>query len=51
MKKKKEQNSFIDLYQSIRRNWNGVNPVTKIREDKRFKKDKYKKRSLEKEME
>lgn len=51
MKKKPKQNtSFVDLYQSIRREWNGINPVTKVREDKRFKKEKHKKRELDKEL-
>ena len=45
MSKKKRKNnkkkSMLDLYQSIRRDWNGVNPVTKIIENKKKKKPKY----------
>lgn len=37
----KKQKSMLDLYQSIRRDWNGINPVTKIVESKKKKKSKY----------
>lgn len=40
-KNKKEDKSMLDLYQSVRRDWNGVNPVTKIVESKKKKKPKY----------
>ena len=33
-KKAPKQKSFYEIYQSIRRNWNGVNPVTKIERDR-----------------
>jgi hypothetical protein len=51
-KKKKEQDnlpSSIELAQTIRRDWNGVNPVTRIVESKKNKPIKHKKRELEKE--
>lgn len=32
-----------DIYKGIRRDWNGVNPVTKVIPDKRRKKPKHKK--------
>ena len=41
-KKKNKSKSMIGLYQSIRRDWNGVNPVTKVMENKKRKKPKYK---------
>lgn len=40
-RKNKKRESMLDLYQSIRRGWNGVNPVTKIVESKKKKKTKY----------
>ena len=40
-KKKNKSKSMIDLYQSIRRDWNGTNPVSRIVESKKKKKSKY----------
>ena len=40
-RKNKQQKSMLGLCQSIRRDWNGVNPVTKIVESKKKKKPKY----------
>ena len=34
----------LEIIQSIRGDWHGVNPVTKIIPDKRKKKDKHKKK-------
>ena len=48
-KKKNKPKSMIDLYQSIRRDWNGVNPVTRIVESKKKKKPKHKKKEYEEE--
>ena len=46
MSKRKNKNkprSNYEIYQSIRRDWGDVNPVTKIMPDKRNKKPKHKK--------
>lgn len=43
MSKKKKVRSNYEIYQSIRRDWGNVNPVTKIIPDKRKKKEKHKK--------
>ena len=40
-KKKPEEVTTADLFKKIRKNWNGVNPVSRIVEDKRRKKPKY----------
>lgn len=48
-KKKNEEKSMIDLYKSIRKDWNGVNPVTRIVESKKRKKPKHKKKEYEEE--
>lgn len=53
-KKKKKRNlnnlpSSTELAQSIRRDWNGINPVSRIVESKKNKPVKHKKRELEKE--
>ena len=40
-RKNKKQKSMLDLYQSVRRDWNGVNPVSRIVESKKKKKPKY----------
>ena len=45
-KKKKKEKSYLEIYQSIRREWT-VNPVTKIIPDKRRKKPKHKGREGE----
>jgi hypothetical protein len=41
MPKKK---TAYEIYKKIRRDWNGVNPVTKVIPDKRRKKPKHKKK-------
>ena len=33
-KKKKMPKTSLEIYQTIRRDWNGVNPVTKVFKDK-----------------
>jgi hypothetical protein len=50
-KKKREEMNLNELAQTMRRNWNGVNPVTRIEENKKRKPIKHKKRELEKESE
>lgn len=47
MSKKKPRDrprSNYEVYKSIRKDWNGLNPVTKIIPDKRDKKPKHKKK-------
>lgn len=43
-KKKLQPRSFLEVYQSLRGNWNGVNPITKVIKDKTAysRKDKHK---------
>ena len=41
-KKTKPRNSY-EVNRSIRRDWGAIKPYTRIEEDKRKKKDKYKK--------
>lgn len=41
-KKRKKTPDKMELYQMIRRDWHGVNPVTRIESDKRKKPLKYK---------
>ena len=48
-KKKNEIPSSLELMESIRGSWNGVNPVTRIVESKKKKKPKYKKKEYEEE--
>lgn len=50
-KKKNKNKSMIDLYRSIRGDWNGINPVSRIIESKKKKKPKYPKADLERERE
>lgn len=49
MAKKKAPKTFYEVYQSIRRDWNGVNPVTRIERDKTkyTRKQKHKNRDNE----
>jgi hypothetical protein len=54
MSKKKKKNSLLttnELAQTIRRDWNGINPVTRVVESKKNKPIKHKKREMEKESE
>lgn len=46
-KKKKKKPTALELTQSIRGSWNGVNPVTRIEENKKKKKPKYKHKQYE----
>lgn len=48
-KKKNKDKSMIDLYRSTRRDWNGINPVTRVVESKKKKKSKYKHKEFEEE--
>jgi hypothetical protein len=50
-KKKRTEMNLNELAQTVRRDWNGVNPVTRIEENKKRKPVKHKKRELEKESE
>ena len=43
----KKPKTNYEIYKSIRRDWGNVNPVTKIIQDKRFKKPKHKNREFE----
>ena len=40
-KKKNEEVSNADLYKTVRGDWNGINPVSRIVESKKHKKPKY----------
>lgn len=46
-KKKKKMPSNMELMNSVRRDWNGVNPVTRIIESKKNKPTKHKKKAME----
>lgn len=49
-KKKKDKNkSMLELSQTIRRDWNGINPITRIVESKKKKKPKYPHKQYEEE--
>ena len=41
--------SSLELMESLRGSWNGVNPVTRIVESKKRKKSKHKKKEYEEE--
>lgn len=41
-KHKSKSKSNYEIYKGMRRDWNGVNPVTKVIPDKRNKKPKHK---------
>lgn len=47
-KKKKEIPTNLELIQSQRGSWNGINPVTRVVESKKNKPTKHKKREMEK---
>ena len=49
-KKKKKDKSMLDVYQSIRRDWGDLNPVTRVMENKKRKKPKHKDREYEDEV-
>lgn len=42
MKKQKKVKTYTEIFQSQRKDWGCVNPVTRVIPDKRFKKPKYK---------
>lgn len=46
-KVKSEEVSTADLFRTIRKNWNGINPVSRIVENKKRKKPKYKHKQFE----
>jgi hypothetical protein len=46
-KKPKKLPTLVETIQSIRKDWNGINPVTRIVESKKHKKPKYKKKEYE----
>ena len=48
-KKKKKIPSNLELIQSQRGDWNGINPITRIVESKKNKPIKHKKREMENE--
>lgn len=41
-KEKRESKTWAEVFQSERKTWGNMNPVTKVIPDKRFKKPKYK---------
>ena len=49
-KKKKKNKSMLDVYQSIRRDWGDLNPVTRVMENKKRKKPKHKDKEYEDEV-
>lgn len=50
-KKKKTEMTTNELAQTIRRDWNGISPVTRVVESKKNKPIKHKKREMERESE
>ena len=50
-KRKHKPEAAVELVLTIRGNWNGVNPVTRIEESKKRKKPKHKKREMERAFE
>ena len=42
MKKQKKVKTYTEIFQTTRKDWGNVNPVTRVIPDKRFKKPKYK---------
>lgn len=48
-KKKNKTPTDLELWNSVRRDWNGINPVSRVVESKKNKPVKHKKRELEKE--
>lgn len=46
-KKKKEMPTTNELARTIRGNWNGINPVTRVVESKKNKPIKHKKKEME----
>lgn len=50
-KKNKKMPTTNELARTVRRDWNGINPVTRVVESKKNKPIKHKKREMEKESE
>ena len=50
-KKKREEMNLNELAQTVRRDWNGINPVSRVVESKKHKPVKHKKKEMEKESE
>ena len=48
-KNKKKPTSINELYKTIRGNWNGINPVSRVVESKKNKPTKYKHKIMEEE--
>ena len=48
-KKKNEEVSNTDLFKQIRKDWNGINPVSRVVESKKKKPLKYKHKQYEEE--
>ena len=46
-KKKKKAPTLVEQIQSIRKAWNGINPVSRIVESKKHKPPKYKNKEYE----
>lgn len=42
MAKQKKVKTYVEIFQTQRKSWGNMNPVTKVIPDKRFKKPKYK---------
>ena len=49
-KRKNEEVTNADLFKKIRKNWNGVNPVSRVVESKKKKPPKYKHKQYEEEI-
>jgi hypothetical protein len=50
MSKQKERNPTYEVFRKVRREW-GINPVTRVVENKKHKKDKHSKREMERRIE
>lgn len=44
---KKQIKTNVEIYQTMRRDWNGLNPITKVIPDKRNRKPKHKNRAYD----
>lgn len=50
MSKKKTNNPTYEVFRKVRREW-GINPITRVVENKKHKKEKHNKRDVERRME
>ena len=50
MSKKKTDNPTYEVFRKVRREW-GINPITRVVENKKHKKEKHNKREMERRME